>query len=486
MEGFKLLVLAAALIGVTCGVSISNQEPKKLVCYYGSWAVYRPGDGKFDVEHMDPMLCTHLIYGFAGLAQDGTLRILDDYNDLEENWGRGAMRRFTNFKLVNPNLKVLLAIGGWNEGSIRYSDMALTQASRRRFIDSVTPFLDRYNFDGFDLDWEYPADRGGRPEDKANFALLCEEMRADFDTRGWLLTAAVSAGIPTIDKAYDVPSISRSLHFINVMTYDFHGGWESYTHHNSPMDAIPEVDTGNNTWLNAKSAIDHWITRGCPPEKLILGMGTYGRGWTLNDASENGFYAPANQPIEAGPYTREPGIWGFNEVLEKFAQEPGQWTIVRNEFVAAPYAFNQRKWISYDDVESINGRVSYVLDKGLGGGMFWSIETDDFHGLYSSEAFPLLKTARRGLIGGDIPTPPPTTTDPTAPTTVTTPRPSPPPDGLCTAPGLVPNPTNCRIYHMCVPIGGGEYDVVTYHCPEGTVYFPDMQICNWFDGPGCP
>lgn len=58
--------------------------------------------------------------------------------------------------------------------------------------------------------------------------------------------------------------------------------------------------------------------------------------------------------------------------------------------------------------------MQYILDRGLGGGMFWSIETDDFHGLYSSEAFPLIKTARRGLNGGIIPSPPPTTTDPTA------------------------------------------------------------------------
>jgi chitinase len=58
------------------------------------------------------MICTHYIFGFAGLENDGTLKILDPYNELEENWGRGALRRFTNMKNVNPAIKTSLAIGG--------------------------------------------------------------------------------------------------------------------------------------------------------------------------------------------------------------------------------------------------------------------------------------------------------------------------------------------------------------------------------------
>lgn len=63
--------------------------PDKVVCYFGSWSTYRNGKGKFDVENINPNLCTHLIYTFVGLSPDGTIRILDEYNDLEENWGKG-------------------------------------------------------------------------------------------------------------------------------------------------------------------------------------------------------------------------------------------------------------------------------------------------------------------------------------------------------------------------------------------------------------
>ena len=84
-------------------------------CYYGTWAVYRPGDGKFDVEDFNPYLCTHGIYGFAGLDYDNTIKSLDPWNDLYDNYGKGEAQRthfsrignnFTNFSrlsIVAPN-----------------------------------------------------------------------------------------------------------------------------------------------------------------------------------------------------------------------------------------------------------------------------------------------------------------------------------------------------------------------------------------------
>jgi len=308
---------------------------------------------------------------------------------------------------------------------------------------------------------------------------LCAEMREVFDQRGWLLTAAVSAGEPTIEDAYDVPSISRSLHYIFIMTYDFHGGWEDFTHHNAPQGTIPQ-DPANATYLTVERAVDFWIEKGAPLNKLVLGMGAYGRGWQLSDANNNGFYAPTAGLITAGPYTREPGIWGYNEIIEKQAQETG-WNVVRNAAIVGPYAHRGNQWIGYDDVQSIGVRVQYLMQKGLAGGMFWSIETDDFHGLHSSEAFPLIKTARRAL-SGTIPTPGPTTTpttpDPGAPTTT---RPTPPPDGLCREAGIIRDPTNCERYITCVPNGGGGFDAVYTTCPTGTIFDPAMGFCNWRD-----
>lgn len=138
-------------------------------------------------------------------------------------------------------------------------------------------------------------------------------MRAQFDPRGLLITAAVSAGEPTILDAYDIPSISRSLHYIFLMTYDFHGGWEDFTHHHAPMERIPQ-DSGNLTGFNCKHAVNVWLNGGCPREKLVFGMGSYGRGWHYSELDQTGLYAPTSGVISAGPYTRTAGILGYNEV----------------------------------------------------------------------------------------------------------------------------------------------------------------------------
>ncbi|KAF2344115.1 Glycoside hydrolase family 18 catalytic domain, partial [Trinorchestia longiramus] len=86
----------------------------------------------------------------------------------------GAYARAVALKQRNPSLKVTIAVGGWTEGSTKYSKMAAHSSTRKLFIDSVIAFLRQHKFDGLDLDWEYPANRGGRQEDKQNFVLLCQ------------------------------------------------------------------------------------------------------------------------------------------------------------------------------------------------------------------------------------------------------------------------------------------------------------------------
>jgi chitinase len=148
------LVAMVALFG-----SFAAAQDKIVMCYFGSWSTYRWGNGEFDVENIDPFICTHLMFGFAGLDPNtDKIKVLDPYNELYDNWGKGAYQRFTGLKLFNPNLKTILAIGGWNEGSTAYSHMATTAERRKVFIDSCVALVLEHGFDGLDLDWEYPGE----------------------------------------------------------------------------------------------------------------------------------------------------------------------------------------------------------------------------------------------------------------------------------------------------------------------------------------
>ena len=71
-------------------------------------------------------------------------------------------------------------------------------------------------------------------------------------------------------------------------------------------------------------------------------MGAYGRGFKLKDPSDNGLYAPAINGIDAGPYLRSIGFWGYNEFCEKMQSERPEWTFVRVKQI--PLYFNFKNY----------------------------------------------------------------------------------------------------------------------------------------------
>jgi len=407
MKSYCLLFACALWVSMASGEKKTYSEAeytvkghdKVVVCYWGTWANYRPKEGKFTPEDVDPSLCTHLIYSFAGLDSDNNvIKPLDPWMDLEEGYGLQGYRKATDLKYAYPHLKVTIAIGGWNEGSKKYSEMVADADKRKNFTESVVAFCKEHNFDGLDLDWEYPGKRGGSPDDKANFIKLVRDLKKAFRPLGLLLTAAIGAAAPTIDVAYDIPQMYKYLDYVHVMCYDYHGKWDRKTGHNAPLYSRPN-EKGQDLFLNVDYTLEYLMKKGALAEKTVLGVPLYGRAFTLMNPHDHKMGARAQTTSFQGPYTREDGFLGYNEICEMLTDtdDTESWTVHWEDSHKAPYMNKGLQWISYDNEESIRTKTGFAFKHNLAGVMVWSIDTDDFRGNCGGATYPLLRSINNAL-----------------------------------------------------------------------------------------
>uniref|UniRef100_A0A1A9WGP2 chitinase n=1 Tax=Glossina brevipalpis TaxID=37001 RepID=A0A1A9WGP2_9MUSC len=330
------------------------------------------------------------------------MKPFDKYQDIEQ----GGYAKFTGLKTYNKQLKTMIAIGGWNEASSRFSPLVANPERRQKFIKNILKFLRQNHFDGIDLDWEYPAHReGGKPGDRDNYAQFVQELRAEFERESektgrqrLLLTMAVPAGIEYIEKGYDIPKLNKYLDWFNVLTYDFHSSHEPSVNHHAPLYPLEEDSEYNyDAELNIDYSIKFYLKAGADRNKLILGIPTYGRSYTLINEESTEIGAPAEGPGEQGDATREKGYLAYYEICNNIKEDP-DWEVVQpNPNAMGPYAYRRTQWVGYDDEAIVRKKAQYVVEHGLGGIMFWSIDNDDFRGTCTGKSYPLIEAAKESM-----------------------------------------------------------------------------------------
>lgn len=334
------------------------------------------------------------MYGFAVLNRDTlTIKTHDSWADIDNKFYVKVS------ELKSKGVKVTLALGGWNDSlGDKYSRLVRNPEARARFVTHAIEFVEKYGFQGLDLDWEYPVCwqvdcKKGFPDEKEGFAELVKELAVAFRPRGLLLSAAVSPSKMVIDAGYDVPTLAVYFDWIAVMTYDYHGQWDKKTGHVAPLYYHPEDEIPH---FNSNFTIRYWIEKGCPPSKIVMGVNMYGQSFGLTDANNHGLNAKAYGPGQAGPYTRQAGFLAYYEICKKI--NDGGWTVVRDpEGRMGPYTYKGTEWVSYDDVDDVRRKAQFMKELNLGGGMIWALDLDDFRGNCGCGKHPLLKTLNAEL-----------------------------------------------------------------------------------------
>ena len=343
-------MIRSALLAAVCLLAAvpAASAPMRVVAYVVGWDQTPPA--------IDPAKLTHINFAFGKIAGGKVV--------LPHPGVAGNLAQLRSLQANNPQLKVLLSVGGWEaEG---FSDAALSAESRGAFAESIVALLREHSLDGVDLDWEYPgqsvAGIKSRPEDKQNFTALLQTLRARLGSSSLLTIASA-------DREYfdftEMDKLHVYLDFINVMTYDFFNSLTPTTGHHAGLYASPYAAA---TDRNADASIKQHLAAGIPPDKLVLGVAFYGRGFAGVKPEHHGLNQPYERFEAAHPYA---------ELVAKFIGRNGfvrEW----DERAQAPFLWNAqtRAFITYDDPQSIRIKAHYVRKHRLGGMMFWELSQD--------------------------------------------------------------------------------------------------------------
>ncbi len=345
----------------------------RVVGYYGAWDAYARA---FPPRSIDASRLTDIAYAFAAIS-DGALALGDATVD-PANFAE--LRRLREGK---DTLRLLISVGGWN-GSDAFSDIAASDAARRRFAASAVAFLRGHGFDGIDVDWEYPVAGGKpgnrhRPEDKQDFTLLLAALRGALDAAGaadgrrYLLTIAAGAA-PGARAGIAPAAIAPLIDWIGVMAYDHAGAWSATSGHNAPLFADPADPAPDAARDSAAAAIEAYLAAGVPARKLLLGLPLYGRTWRGCAAADDGQY---QRCAGAAKGTWEDGVLDYRDIAANFLPRAG---FVRrfNDAAKVPFLFAAAsgQFISYEDPESLGHKAAFLKAKGLGGAMWWELSAD--------------------------------------------------------------------------------------------------------------
>ncbi len=354
--------MTALLLFFSCSSGTREKASPRVIAYVR-------GERLTDGEKVPVTSLTHINYAFA-LIKDG-IPYLPDKND-EKN-----LYYLTSLSSQNPDLRVLLSVGGWG-GSKYFSDVALTDSSRRLFASRLAVLVATYNLDGVDIDWEYPGQPGAgnvyRPSDKYNFSLLLQAVRVALDRisflsrdgKPYLLSIAAAADQTWMDHVI-MPDIIQQVDYINLMTYDFHGGWESRTGHLTNL-YTPACEPHGNSVHNT---VKMFLKAGVPRDKIVVGGAFYGRWWKKVDPENEGLCQES---------TGDRGELSYTTIADSLETNP-DYRMFWDKRAKASWLWNEKErcFVTFDDPRSLAEKTKYVKKNHLGGIMFWEL-SGDHHG----------------------------------------------------------------------------------------------------------
>ncbi|MEH0758943.1 chitinase C-terminal domain-containing protein [Vibrio sp. 16] len=252
-----------------------------------------------------------------------------------------------------------------------------------------------------------------------------------------LTIAAPSSGY--LLRGMETFDVTKYLDYVNIMSYDLHGAWNDHVGHNAALFDTGEDSElaqwnvyntaayGGIGYLNTDWAY-HYFRGSMPAGRINIGVPYYTRGWQGVTGGTNGLWGRAALPNQSqcpegtgegeknncgngaigidnmwhdtdpkgnemgagsGPMWHaknlEHGIWGtytdaykLDPINDPSDRLVGKYVRNYDSVAVAPWLWNAEKsvFLSTEDEASVNVKADYVIDKEIGGIMFWELAGD--------------------------------------------------------------------------------------------------------------
>ncbi|KKA26424.1 hypothetical protein TD95_000157 [Thielaviopsis punctulata] len=278
--------------------------------------------------------------------------------------------------------KIMVAIGGWGD-TAGFETAAQTASSRKTWASNVAAMVRTTGADGVDIDWEYPGGNGEHYKTDPNsgkvweieaYPLLLAELRAELGT-----DVLISAAVPGLERDMiaftnkTMPKIADTLDFINVMTYDLMNRRDNVTKHHTGVRA-------------SKDALNAYVARGAPAQKLNLGLAFYVKYFLTETCDAHNPVGCATGPMEdpaTGADLGRTGGFSWHDGVSEDVERSFDKALKHGWYMeegGGGYGFwdeEERRWWTFDVPEVISRKFEQVVDEmGIGGVFAWGLGED--------------------------------------------------------------------------------------------------------------
>lgn len=370
----RKLFMLCVLLG---WLGAAAQAAERVRAYYPFWVSYSQTKALADLPlaRLD-----QLTYAFAYFDAQGQLQAGDAFADLNKPYPqadgtllRGNYALLKAIKPQYPQLKTVLAVGGWNY-SAQFSAVLADPVLRQRAVQSTLQFLQQHGFDGIEIDWRYPGG-GGRDGNSASLqdgAHLLQFVRALRQAAPQLIIGLTSAVQPAIIAASPWRELAPHCDYVMLIATDFVGAWSGKTSHKSPL----YMPAGR---LSIDLAVNTLIDAGLPANQLALMIPSQGVSFNGVNAQGNGL-AQTHGGVSMGSWdnaqTGPTGVFGQDEIA---ALQQGQGFVEHWDALAQEsyfYSPRAQQFISIETERALAAKLDYVQRRGLQGIALWEITSD--------------------------------------------------------------------------------------------------------------